>query len=42
MFADPSDVLGLGTVDMVLVGFEQPEQIDDYLERIRAARAARK
>ncbi len=35
-------VLGLGTVDMVLVGFEQPEQIDNYLERIRAARAARK
>jgi len=27
-------VLGLGTVDMVIVGFEKPEQIDDYLERI--------
>jgi len=27
-------VLGLGTVDMVIVGFEKPEQIDDYIERI--------
>jgi predicted aldo/keto reductase-like oxidoreductase len=27
-------VLGLGTVDMVIVGFEKPEQIDDYLKRI--------
>ncbi len=29
-------VLGLGTVDTVLVGFEYPEQIDDYLARIRS------
>ncbi len=29
-------VLGLGTVDTVLVGFEYPEQIDDYLVRVRS------
>jgi aryl-alcohol dehydrogenase-like predicted oxidoreductase len=28
-------VLGLGTVDMIIVGFEQPEQIDDYVRRMR-------
>jgi predicted aldo/keto reductase-like oxidoreductase len=28
-------VLGLGTVDMIIVGFELPEQIDNYIERIR-------
>ncbi len=28
-------VLGLGTVDMIIVGFEFPEQIDDYISRIR-------
>jgi len=28
-------VLGLGTVDMIIVGFELPEQIDDYIGRIR-------
>lgn len=28
-------VLGLGTVDMVIVGFELPEQIDNYIGRIR-------
>ncbi|MBW6500445.1 MAG: aldo/keto reductase [Bacteroidales bacterium] len=28
-------VLGLGTVDMVIVGFEQPEQIDNYAGRFR-------
>jgi aryl-alcohol dehydrogenase-like predicted oxidoreductase len=28
-------VLGLGTVDMIIVGFESPEQIDDYISRIR-------
>ncbi len=28
-------VLGLGTVDMIIVGFELPEQIDDYVGRIR-------
>lgn len=30
-------VLGLGTVDMVITGFEQPEQIDDYMTRIDRA-----
>jgi hypothetical protein len=28
-------VLGLGTVDMIIVGFEKPEQIDNYLERMK-------
>ena len=28
-------VLGLGTVDMIIVGFEKPEQIDNYIERIK-------
>jgi predicted aldo/keto reductase-like oxidoreductase len=28
-------VLGLGTVDMIIVGFELPEQIDNYIARIR-------
>jgi len=28
-------VLGLGTVDMIIIGFEKPEQIDDYITRIR-------
>ena len=28
-------VLGLGTVDMIIVGFERPEQIDNYLGRMR-------
>lgn len=28
-------VLGLGTVDMIIIGFEQPEQIDNYIGRIR-------
>ena len=28
-------VLGLGTVDTIIVGFELPEQIDDYIGRIR-------
>jgi aryl-alcohol dehydrogenase-like predicted oxidoreductase len=27
-------VLGLGTVNMVIVGFEQPQQIDNYIARI--------
>ena len=31
-------VLGLGTVDMIIVGFELPEQIDDYTLRIRKTR----
>jgi aryl-alcohol dehydrogenase-like predicted oxidoreductase len=29
-------VLDLGTVDMIIVGFELPEQIDDYLKRVRS------
>jgi aryl-alcohol dehydrogenase-like predicted oxidoreductase len=28
-------VLGLGTVDLLIVGFEKPEQIDDYIARIQ-------
>lgn len=28
-------VLGLGTVDLLIVGFEKPEHIDDYIRRIR-------
>jgi predicted aldo/keto reductase-like oxidoreductase len=28
-------VLGLGTVDLIIVGFELPEQIDNYIERIK-------
>ncbi|HBC79138.1 MAG TPA: aldo/keto reductase [Bacteroidales bacterium] len=28
-------VLGLKTVDMIIIGFEKPEQIDNYIERIR-------
>jgi aryl-alcohol dehydrogenase-like predicted oxidoreductase len=30
-------VLGLGTVDMIIVGFEKPEQIDNYITRIKNA-----
>lgn len=30
-------VLGLGTVDMIIVGFELPEQIDNYIGRIEKA-----
>jgi hypothetical protein len=30
-------VLALGTVDMVIVGFELPEQIDNYIARINKA-----
>jgi len=33
-------VLGLGTVDMIIVGFELPEQIDNYIERVRNTRLA--
>jgi len=29
-------VLGLNSVDMVIVGFESAEQIDDYLNRMEA------
>jgi aryl-alcohol dehydrogenase-like predicted oxidoreductase len=28
-------VLGLGTVDMIIIGFELPEQIDHYIRRIK-------
>ena len=28
-------VLGLGTVDMIIIGFEKPEQIDNYVDRIK-------
>lgn len=34
-------VLGLGTVDMIIVGFEKPDQIDNYLGRMRTVLAAR-
>jgi aryl-alcohol dehydrogenase-like predicted oxidoreductase len=34
-------VLGLGSVDMIIVGFEKPEQIDNYLERMKKALLAR-
>ncbi|HUX96034.1 MAG TPA: aldo/keto reductase [Bacteroidales bacterium] len=30
-------VLGLGTVDLITVGFEKPEQIDNYMARIKQA-----
>jgi len=28
-------VLGLGTVDMIIIGFEKPDQIDNYLGRMK-------
>jgi aryl-alcohol dehydrogenase-like predicted oxidoreductase len=28
-------VLNLGTVDLIIIGFENAEQIDDYVSRIR-------
>jgi aryl-alcohol dehydrogenase-like predicted oxidoreductase len=28
-------VLGLGSVDMIIVGFEHTEQIDDYAGRVQ-------
>jgi predicted aldo/keto reductase-like oxidoreductase len=31
-------VLGLGTVDMIIVGFEFPGQIDNYIERVKKVR----
>ncbi len=34
-------VLGLGTVDMIIVGFELPEQIDNYIVRIGNALKAK-
>lgn len=33
-------VLGLGTVDMIIIGFEKPEQIDNYIERIKKIQIA--
>lgn len=47
-FRDDSDkinsslkyVLGLGTVDMIIVGFELPEQIDNYIGRIKKVNIA--
>jgi predicted aldo/keto reductase-like oxidoreductase len=33
-------VLGLGTVDMIIIGFELPEQIDNYVERIKNVQKA--
>jgi predicted aldo/keto reductase-like oxidoreductase len=33
-------VLGLGTVDMIIVGFERPEQIDNYLGRMKRVLSA--
>lgn len=30
-------VLGLGSVDMIIIGFEEPGQIDDYIKRIDKA-----
>jgi aryl-alcohol dehydrogenase-like predicted oxidoreductase len=34
-------VLDLGTVDMIIVGFEKPEQIDDYIGRIRSVQSSK-
>jgi aryl-alcohol dehydrogenase-like predicted oxidoreductase len=31
-------VLGLGTVDLLIIGFEEPGQIDNYISRIRNVR----
>jgi predicted aldo/keto reductase-like oxidoreductase len=28
-------VLGLGTIDSIIVGFELPEQIDNYIDRVK-------
>jgi len=33
-------VLGLGTVDMIIIGFERPEQIDNYIGRIKKVQIA--
>ncbi len=35
-------VLGLGTVDMIIVGFELPEQVDNYIGRVKNALIAKK
>jgi aryl-alcohol dehydrogenase-like predicted oxidoreductase len=34
-------VLGLGTVDMIIIGFELPEQIDNYIGRVKNALLAK-
>src|ERR1035437_8219480 len=34
-------VLGLGTVDMIIVGFELPEQIDNYIGRMKKLPSSR-
>lgn len=33
-------VLGLGIIDHITIGFERPEQIDDYISRVRNVRKA--
>jgi aryl-alcohol dehydrogenase-like predicted oxidoreductase len=33
-------VLGLGTVDMIIVGFELPEQIDNYIGRVKKVKGS--
>jgi hypothetical protein len=30
-------VLALGTVDLIIVGFELPEQIDNYIARVQSS-----
>jgi aryl-alcohol dehydrogenase-like predicted oxidoreductase len=35
-------VLGLGTVDSIIVGFEKPEQIDNYIARIETVLKSKK
>ena len=35
-------VLGLGTVDMIIIGFELPEQIENYAGRVNRALQAMK
>jgi aryl-alcohol dehydrogenase-like predicted oxidoreductase len=35
-------VLGQGTVDMIIVGFELPEQIDNYIKRVENALKSKK
>jgi len=34
-------VMGLKTVDMIIIGFELPEQIDNYMERIASVTASK-
>ena len=35
-------VLGLGTVDMIIIGFELPEQIDNYIGRVESVIKSKK